>query len=655
MATLTRPQADQDALYKLRLGGFKDTLALMLVVFAGLFTSPYLAGLYFGPWDFPSLGEGGALGPFYLAPWLPMMLAACGGAWFAHRVLGEAYSAQHVLETELDIVSSPSPARMDAHGDLYVTDRTGNRRPTKGLLFGYTTDRAEPVFIDDESLMQHVFIIGQSGVGKTVAASLLMFQQIQRGGGVLFVDGKLDAKNIEALYHYCCWCGRSQDFLVINPGDPANSNTYNPIAKGDPDEIASRILLLIPSTSNSPGADHYKQEANQGIITLVSALQAANWAYTMMDLSVLLGNGKALQDLERRLINMAPRSVATKNFRLFLDKFRIPANDKNGQGGEIDIQKLKNTFGGVGGRLFAFGSGKFGEVMNTYAPDVDLYDAVRKNKVIYCALPTMGKSEAAQNFGKILVGDFRTAVSWIQALPEEQRPSPPFMAFFDEAGAYVGESWPRIFEQARSAKIMLMPAVQTFANFKAVSEELAEMVTGNTWIKLFFKIGTHVSALEAAELIGMEMSKINTITESASDSKSVQFLKADPDHSASGGMGLGQGEREQEDYRVSADDLKALDRGQCVMTYGGRDLFDLRIPLLKIDAETAKHFGTTRINRYRREYVRGANLFSDESLNRLLKIDKPEKPEGGKKGGAKRRAGGDDDDDDGIAGRDLDE
>lgn len=622
-ATVAKPTLKIEELYRLKLGGTYDTLAISSLIGAGLFTSPALAS---SP----------------LSPVVPLALAAMGGAWLTHRIIGNAQTKK-VLKSELEIVSSESPAKMDpATGELYIPIDKAERQPCKGLLFGYTTDRGEPVFVDDNSLMQHVFILGQSGVGKTVAASLLMFQQIQRGGGVMFVDGKLDAKNIESMYHYCCWCGRQQDFMVINPGDPEHSNTYNPVLNGDADEVSARILLLIPSTENNPGADHYKQEANQGLVTLISGLQAAGWAYTMIDLSVLLTNGRALQDLERKLINVAPRSEAAKNFRLFLDKFRIPANDKNGQGGEIDMVKLKNTFGGVGGRLFVFGTGKFGEIMNTYTPDVDMYDAMRKNRIIYVALPTMGKSMAAQNFGKIVVGDMRTAVSWIQALPEDDRPNPPFLCFFDEAGAYIGESWPRIFEQARSAKLILMPAVQTFANFKAVSEELAEMVTGNTWIKLFFKIGTHVSALEAAELIGMEMAKIKTLTDSTSQSLSAQFLKADPDFSGSAGSGLGQGEREQEEYRVSADHLKALDRGQCIMTYGGKDLYDIRVPMIKVSAEMAKRFGPVRLNRFRREFRQGANFFDDKVLDRLLKVDKPEKSD---KGGKKGKGRADDDND----------
>lgn len=643
MTTFAKRHFNIEDLYRLKLGGSLDTAALLALVGAGLFTAPPLAASIW-------------------SPIAPMVLAAMGGAWMTHRIIGNAASKK-VLKSELDVISSDSPVRLDpVTGEMYMpldyADRLSvlgrlfkpkaSRGPAcHGLLFGYTTDRGEPVFVDYEALMQHILMIGASGMGKTIAASLLMFQQIQRDGGVMFIDGKLDSKNIATIYHFCCWCGRTQDFLVINPGDPDHSNTYNPILNGDPDEKAARVLLLIPSTENNPGADHFKQEANQGLVTIFAALDAAQWAYTAIDISVLLMNGKALQDLERRLLSISPRSEATKAYRLFLDKFRIAANDKSGLGGEIDIKKLKDTFGGVGGRLYVFGTGKFGQIMNTYAPDIDLYDAVRKNKVVYVALPTMGKAEAAQNFGRMVVGDFRTAVSWIQALPEEQRPDPPFLCFFDEAGAYIGQSWPRIFEQARSARIILMPAVQTFANFKAVSEELSEMVAGNTYTKIFFKIGTQESAAEAAELIGMEMAKMKSLTDSASQSQSVQFLKADPDHSASGGFGLGQGERQQEDYRVSADDLKTLDRGQCIMTYGGKDLYDLRIPMVKLSPEMVERFGPVRINRYRRAFKQGANFFEDKTLDRLLKVDKPDRPENPRKKPAR--------DEDSLVGRDLGE
>lgn len=106
----------------------------------------------------------------------------------------------------------------------------------------------------------------------------------------------------------------------------------------------------------------------------------------------------------------------------------------------VDIKRMKETFGGLAGRMYMFGTGKFGEVLNTYTPDIDLFEAIRAKKIIYVAPPTMGKNEAASNFGKMFLGDFRTAISWVQALPEEERPNPPHLRTADTLGSYAVHS-----------------------------------------------------------------------------------------------------------------------------------------------------------------------------------------------------------------------
>ena len=510
------------------------------------------------------------------------------------------WATRKLLETNLEIDSDESP----------LDPKDGGR----GLLMGYTTDDGRPIYVDYGNLQRHVLIVGQSGVGKTVGASLMMLQHIANGGGLLFIDGKIDADNVEQLYQFCAWAGRERDFLVINPDDPANSNTYNPILYGDADEVASRILSLIPSTESSPGADHYKQEANQGLSTLIMALKRAGLSYHMMDLSVLLMNANALEDLEKKLLNSgAAGSVEAKNYSLFLDKFRQPAikpNDPNA--GKIDVKKLKDTFGGIGGRMFMFGTGNFGQVMNTYNPEFKVYDIIRNNQIAYVALPTMGKDIAAENFGKMVIGDLRTAVSWLQKLPKSERPNPPFMCFCDEAGSYVGKSWPRLFEQARSAGIFMMPAVQTLANFQSVSEELSEMVKGNTWTKIYFKVGTQATAEEAANDIGMKIGVARALSGSIGESASSQMLRASPQSTGGENEGISETEREEETYRVSPDDLKSLGMGETIMTYGGDKLFNLKIPMIGLTDEMKKIIGPVKINRpINTQKITGANFFED--------------------------------------------
>lgn len=579
-----RFQQNVEHFYTMRFGGTTDTLSTLALGSGLLATSPGIA---------PNL----ATFPFSLTP---LALAASGAAWLGWRAM-EPWRKEHVLASSLKIKSDVSPIIPDPDllkSGLLVGHSADTGEPVSGLLMGYCCDTGAPVYIDDEHLMRHLFILGQSGVGKTVAASLLMFQQIQRGGGLLFIDGKIDADNIAQIYHYCCYTGRQHDFLVINPDDPDNSNTYNPVLFGDADEKADGILQLIPSTESNPGADFFKQEAKQALTTLIRALQTAKLAYNMIDLTVLLMNANALLELERNLAKAAPSSSELREFSLFLDKFRVAPTPQNPAGG-MDMKKLKDVFGGIGGRLYSFGTGKFGRIMNTYDPEVNLYEAIRGNKIVYVALPTMGKDTTARNFGRMVIADLRTAISWLQKLPKHERPWPPYMAFCDEAGSYVNDNWSRIPEQSRSAHVFFVPAAQTCANFQAISDELYEMIIGNAWTKLFFKLGTQATALEGAELIGKKIGVLKSLAGARTESASSSFLRAAPESNVGAGSSMNTGERQQEMYTITPDELKGLQKGECVMTYGGNKIFNLRIPMTFFEASAKERFGSFKVNRFR--------------------------------------------------------
>lgn len=560
------------AAYETPIGGAADTAGLGAIGLAALASSPMFLGL---------------------PPFAPAALAGLGSGWLAHR-LSNGWRDRSLLNSQLNITSADLPE--------VPPDESG-------VLLGYTTDDGRALRLPYDGLTRHGLIVGQSGVGKTVAGSLMLFQQVQRGGGLLFVDGKVDADNLRMIYQYAAWCGRAHDVLVINPGDPSRSNTYNPALYGDPDEVASRILSTIPSTESNAGADFYKQASLQGLVTLVGALQRAGLAYHVMDLSILLTNPYALADLEKKVNSVAAGSFEARNLSLFLEQFKV--STKPGVAATIDMKKVKDIFGGIGGRLFTFGTGNFGKVMNTYDPDVNLFEAIRNNKIIYCALPTMGKAESAKNFGKILLGDLRTAVSWIQSLPVPERPWPPFMSFLDEFGSYATPAVQTLFEQARSAHVFMMPAVQTLANIKAVSPELSEMVVGNTWTKIFFKLGTQETAEEAADLIGMTKVAAKSLSYSSNQSSSASYLKTTPDSNKGDGGGFSYSEREDEDYRVSPDDLKALGKGECIVTYGGDAIYNIRVPMMKLTAAAMKELGEPTINRKRPAFVKGADFLKN--------------------------------------------
>lgn len=432
-----------------------------------------------------------------------------------------------------------------------------------GLRLGYTRDRGLPLDIENDKLMRHLAIIGQSGVGKTVLGMNILWQQTARGGGWLFIDAKLDKDVRNQLAYMAHIHGRGDEFYVMNVDDPENSNTYNPLLNGDPDEIASRLLNLLPSSDNNPGSDFYKQSANYALTVLVGALQAAKKRYTFMDLAIMLQSAAAIGKVES-LIPLD--SQAFMVLQVFLDQYK--KKDKNGI--QVDVDKIKNILGGMSGRIAQFAQGKFGQVFNTTAPEIDLTDIVQNNKMCYCMLPTMGKDTAALNLGKMILSDLRTAVAKMQGLTKAERPNPPFICFADEMGSYVMPGISRVFEQARSAGVMMIPAFQTFANLASVSPEFEEMIIGNTWTKCFFKLGSIDSATKAADLIGQEKKYQYSVSASQSESASAQSLRVTPEASQSESGGVGESWRQMEEYRISPDKLTRMGVGECVVCSGSR-------------------------------------------------------------------------------------
>lgn len=505
--------------------------------------------------------------------WLPEVVAG-GAGLIGGALIGERLSRElRIRHAGLEINSHTVP-------DVTRTD---------GVSLGYVGDHMEELIVAWEEWLRHCVIAGQSGVGKTVLGAWLMLQQILRGGGLLWIDGKLDPANLELLWQMCNWCGRADDLLVINPGNPALSNTYNPILAGEPDEIAGRCLSLLPDAGGNAGADYYRQSAVVAIAALVRAVQATGMAMDFADLRILLSNTNALEWLGATLRGQKHDDAADE-YDLWLGQYRR-RDRKTGAVG-VDLDAVKAVFGGIGARLTQFAAGGFGEVMNCYAPEVDLFRAVAEHKIVYAMLPTMGKPEAASALGKMIVGDFRTAIAKVQALPEAERPTVPFMAFYDEAGSYVTQSWSRMFEQARSARLVMVPAFQTKANLETLGGDLLPMVAGNTYVKVLFKPGEPVTAKWMADLLGQEPQARRTRTAGLNGSARVGTLVTGP----TAGTSESESVAEQVGYRVTPDDLMKLGRGECIVSVGGERLYKLRVPRVTFDDAYVKAIGPFALN-----------------------------------------------------------
>ena len=611
------------------LGGPRET-RLMLVLSAATFSAfPPMAGYLDHPLHIAGLQDW--LNNACTQSSLPLLGAACSHIETLSTVFGKAVRAAMLAGAlyatyQLTRVCLTSLRKEHALGSKMTIDSSdppAHPPGTSGLLYGYSTDDGSPVFFSDEEIVKHGLLVGQTGVGKSVLGKSLMFQQIQRGGGLLFLDGKLDEDNIQDIYEYAVYCGRGHDFRVINPGQPSKSNTYNPILFGDAQEIAARIISLIPETTTSAGSDFYKQSAALALTCFVSALQEqtteqiAEWkalcekhnhapgyidhtrvmgrAYNFLDLALLTMNEGLLNALMDQVTQSAPKSLTRKNLSIFLEQYsRDQVVDGQASKLNIDLKRLKETLGGIGARMHSFGSGNFGPVLNSYNPEVRMYEAIKNNLIVYIALPTMGKDVAAQALGKIAIADLRTSISWLQ-MNKQDRPKIPFLAFLDEMNSYATESLAVMFEQSRSARVALLPAIQTDSGLTNISEDFKERILANTELKVFFRLSSQETALAASELIGETRRVTATSTVGLGESASAQALDLGPNKSLGASENESIGEREEVVPLIHQDEIKALQPGECLLLRSPR-VWCVKVPKIDLSPEIKKAIGPLRIH-----------------------------------------------------------
>ena len=100
------------------------------------------------------------------------------------------------------------------------------------LCLGRTVE-GEEIFLSDDDNLKHLVVLGRSGCGKTSFLLGLIYQQIQRGGGYIFIDGKVSRKTIHQIYHLSKLAMRESLFRIFNPSDSMATHTYNPLIKAE--------------------------------------------------------------------------------------------------------------------------------------------------------------------------------------------------------------------------------------------------------------------------------------------------------------------------------------------------------------------------------------------------------------------------------------
>ncbi|MBI4562655.1 MAG: type IV secretion system DNA-binding domain-containing protein [Candidatus Rokubacteria bacterium] len=406
--------------------------------------------------------------------------------------------------------------------------------------------------LGNEAQQRHTLVIGSSGSGKTQLLLSLLAQQIARGGGVLMIDAKVDRSALQTILDLCRQVNRLGDLRMVWPPDPSISHTWNPLLRGNLQEVLSRVMALW-GTSARGEAEFWRGSAHTVLHAVLGAMKRINPQVTFNDLYLAVTTADALLWLEQQV---PPGTEEASALTAFLSNYRT-------QQGRLNLDHLKRMTGGVPQYVSAYAWGHLGQIMNHAAPTLDILEALVEGQIVYVALPILARTEEATAMARMLIADLKQAVGVLQQRVE--KPTIPFLVIMDEASAYTNvEGIERLFEQARGAGVALVAASQVLSGFATSTKAQLDFIVGNTATKVLMSLGDFPSAETMAKTIGEERAFFATASTVAQRGTSAPWISPLPTK-ASRGTSEAHGAAERYDYTIRPEQLMRQRTGQAVV------------------------------------------------------------------------------------------
>lgn len=347
-----------------------------------------------------------------------------------------------------------------------------NHVPDKGLLLGYNVFRGtkKAIRLSDDDRRRHMYIIGQTGTGKSWMLKSLILQDILAGRGLAFIDPHGDAaEDILGMIPK----ERTEDVIYFAPGEmdfPLGLNLFEFHYKEQRDFLIQEAINML-----------YKlyDPQRQGIIGPRYEHLFRNAALTVMagpDGGTFVDIPKLFND--KNYVNQKLKYVTDQTVLDFWLK-EMPGSERSNEFGEV-----KSWF------VSKFGAFLSNEMMrNIIGQTKSAFDLreVMDNKKILLVNLSKGKTGElnAKLLGMIFVMKFYAAAMGRANIPEAERQD--FTLYVDEFQNFSTETFADILSEARKYRLSLTVANQFVGQ---LTDEIRDAVFGN--------VGTVISSRTGA-------------------------------------------------------------------------------------------------------------------------------------------------------------
>ncbi|MBU6490544.1 DUF87 domain-containing protein [Patescibacteria group bacterium] len=342
-----------------------------------------------------------------------------------------------------------------------------------GALLGANSYRGQEtrIYLDPEDRLRHLYIIGQTGTGKTGLMKSMIIQDIKNGEGCCFIDPHgSDILDILAAVPP----ERYKDVIYFDPADLSrpfglNFLEYDFSRPEQKTFIVNELLMIfrrlygdVPE-SMGPAFEQYFRNATQ----LVMEDPASG--STILDIARVLSNS----DFRRAKLNKSMNPIVNQFWNEIASK----------AGGDA---ALENIVPYITNKFDDFTANDFIRPIVGQQESSFKFREVMDNKKILLVNLSKGRlgERNANLLGLIIVGKL-----FMAALARADNPRaayPPFYLYIDEFQNVTTDSIPGILSEARKYKLALTVAHQ-FLN--QIEEKTRDAVFGNVGNMAVFRVG----------------------------------------------------------------------------------------------------------------------------------------------------------------------
>lgn len=344
--------------------------------------------------------------------------------------------------------------------------------PQHGLLLGYNLFRGakKEIRLDENDRRRHMYIVGQTGTGKSVFMENLALQDMLEGRGFAFVDPHGDtAEKLLSMVPK----ERTEDVIYFSPADmdyPSGLNMFEFHSDDQKDFLIQEAINMLyklydPGHTGIIGPRYEHLFRNAAL-----AIMADPEGGTFIDIPKLFRDP---QYVEQKL-----KHVTDQNVLEFWRK-EMPASQRSNEFGEV-TSWFVSKFG-------AFLSNEMmRNIIGQTKSSFNLRQVMDEGKILLVNLSRGRVGDLnSKLLGMIFVMKFEAAAMSRADVPEEYRRD--FCLYVDEFQNFSTDSFADILSQARKYHLNLIVANQFTTQLK---EEIRDAVFGNVGSVATFRVGT---------------------------------------------------------------------------------------------------------------------------------------------------------------------